>query len=374
MRLNPVRDRLSQKGQAAFPRNSAFRAEAETALASFRSIRDDLQRQVRRGDLTVKVARERLTTAAEELRSQLERKAGAFASSPRPFLDRIVEVGEARKRSREGQSIESLQRETNRLLRQTVIEQQLINRAYEFESRSFTRPMTGGPPAPTLDSLLSFHESARLEGDDAAMEWARRQLESLRSRVTSEEDHRKIDLACDRPDRINVRIIDRYVDAMRGRGHEELEVFVAQSLEARDANACAAAFLLAKEAPEGLAARWVRDLLDGLNDFPDAALEAVRGWEVDARRADADAAKSIAEFAIAQAEADVRSPRLEALNASEVERNARFQARPVAQPDEPIGLTLHRRGRQPQEMEEFQAATTNETKTDPQAWKESAKP
>src|SRR6185437_10047896 len=133
---------------------------------------------------------------------------------PRIFLDRLVEVGNARKRARERQSTEGLQRETNRLLRQTLIEQQLQSRAAEFEGRTFVRPAHGGVPVPTLDALLSFHEMAGNAGDEAAMEWARRQLEGFRTRVVEPQDQRRIDLACDRPDLVNPRLVETYVESL----------------------------------------------------------------------------------------------------------------------------------------------------------------
>jgi len=69
----------------------------------------------------------------------------------------------------------------------TLIEQQLQNRAREFEGKTFVRSFTGGQPAPTLDSLLRFHETSSLAGDEAAQEWSRRQLESARSLHTEKQ-------------------------------------------------------------------------------------------------------------------------------------------------------------------------------------------
>ncbi len=344
MSLVPHRDTLNPTFLRATGHETPFRAEADVALAGFQAIRSDLERQVRRGDLTPKVARERANNAARQLREQLLHKAEGYSPTPRVFLNRLIEADNARRRSREHQSAEGLQRETARLLRQMLVEQQLVNRAAEFEGQAFVRSMTGGIPAPTLDSLLSFHAQAAQAGDDAAQEWARRQLEAMRSRTFSPDDQRRIDLACDRPDRLNPRLVARYVEAMTERPVEEREQFVAEALQSHDASACAAAFVLAREAPEGVAARWVRSVLESLETFPDAALATVRSWEADARHADADAARAAAEYAAALAEADAHFPGLEAPSAAEVERLHRLQGRPVAQPDEPIGLNLQRRG------------------------------
>lgn len=344
MSLNPHRDTLARAGRDAARRDTPFQAQADAALAGFQAVRRDLERRVHQGEMTVKVARGRAAEAASRMRELLVPLTEGFSPVPRVFLDRLIGASEARKAARDHASVESLHRETNRLLRQTLIEQQLASRAAEFEGRAFTRPMAGGLPAPTLDSLLRFHETASQAGDDSAMEWGRRQLEAIRVRTLADADVRRIDSACDRPDHLNPRIVSRYVEALREASPETLETFVSESLASRDANACAATFTLAREAPEGTSSRWVRAVLDGLEQFPDAALSVLRAWEVEARSEDAEAARARAEFAATVAEADARFPGLEPPSPAELERMERIEARPVAGPDEPIGLNLARRG------------------------------
>ncbi|MBX6316354.1 MAG: hypothetical protein IRY99_26100, partial [Isosphaeraceae bacterium] len=278
MALNPFRAVSSRSGLDACSHDTPFQAEAAAALASFRIVHDELRKRVRQGELTPKVARERAAAAAAGLRERLLTRADGYSPVPRAFLDRLVEVSEARQKARERQTLESLQRETNRLLRLGLIEQQIVHRAAEFEARSFRRPLAGGQPAPTLEGLLAFHEAATQAGDDAAREWARRQLERLRPSTSDPDDQRRIDEACDRPDQVNPRTVIRYLEALRDRSADERERFVAEAIAASDASACAAAFALAREAPEGAALRWVRAVLDGLKSFPDAALTALRTW------------------------------------------------------------------------------------------------
>ena len=179
MSLNPFREALGQAGLSAFQHEKSFKPNADAALANFQSLRDELERQVRRGDLTLKVAREKATVAASQLKETLTRQAAGYSPVPRVFLDRLVEASNARKRALDHLSLEGLQRETNRLLRMTLIEQQLQTRIREFEGRTYTRAMPGGMTAPSLDSLLSFHYTASQAGDDAAVEWGRRQLEAI---------------------------------------------------------------------------------------------------------------------------------------------------------------------------------------------------
>ena len=342
--LNPYRDMLSLAGRESQDRSSPFRVEADSALSGFRTVRGDLERQVRRGDLTVKVARERAGAAAAELRDRLMKQSEGYSPTPRAFLDRLVEADTSRKKAKESLSIEGLQRETNKLLRQHLVEQQLQARTAEFEGKTFLRPMAGGVPAPTLDGLLSFHRMASDSGDEVALEWSRRQLEAMRNRAFNDDDRRKIDLATDRPDRVNPRLVDVYVEALKGRPAAELESFVDRSIVEGDANACIAAFVLARQGPEGPRARWVRKILSGLPDFPDVALSTLRGLEAEARAGEAEAARAQAEFAIARAEAEVNLDGLEAPTEEERARIERIESRPIARPGEAIGLTLSRRG------------------------------
>jgi len=342
--LNPSRETLSLAALEANDRTTPFQAEAEAALSGFRAARADLERQVRRGDLTVKVARERAAVAAARLRDDLTRKSEGYSPRPRAFLDRLIEAGDARKKARESLSIEGLQRETNRLLRLNLTEQQLQARAAEFEGACFLRPISGGLPSPTLDGLLAFGRTARDSGDEVAEEWARRQLEGFRNRAYNDDDARKIDLACDRPDRVNRRLIEAYVDALAGRSPEELETFVDRAMAGGDANGCIAAFVMARRDPEGSRLRWVRTVLAGLPNFPDAALTTLRTLEAEARSSEAEAARAQADFAIARAEAEVHLDGVGPPSEAELGRAARIESRPLARPGEAIGLALDRRG------------------------------
>jgi len=342
--LNTTRENLSRSAREASDRTTPFQVDAEAALAGFRSARADLERQVRRGDLTLKVARERAAAAAARLRDDLQKGSEGYSPCPRAFQDRLIEASEARRKARESLSIEGLQRETNRLLRLNLVEGQLQARSGEFEGKTHLRPIAGGVPSPTLDALLGFHRTARESGDDVAEEWARRQLEGFRNRVFNDDDARKIDLACDRPDRVNRRLVDAYVESMAGRPPEEMETFVHRATADGDANVCIAAFLLARHEPGGASSRWVRQVLSGLAGFPDAALSTLRGLEAETRASEAEAARAQAQFAAARAEAEVDLRGLEAPGDAELGRAARVAARPVARPGEAIGLALERRG------------------------------
>jgi hypothetical protein len=345
--MNPLRDIVTRLGRQTIDAPSPFRAEADDVLERFRAQRQELETKVKRGDLTTKVAREQAKTIATDAIRVLKNRAGDFTIVPRVFMDRLVEASDRRKANLDRTSLETLQRETNRLLRSVLLEQQMESRKGEFESRTYVRQVNGGQPAPSLENLLTFHQTAKLGGDDAALEWTTRQLEAFRPLVTRPEDHRRIDLATDRPDRVNPRLVETYIEAMKNREAQELERFVTESITSEDTNACMAAFILAREVPDGTRMRWVRLVLEGLGSFPDVALASLRDLEANSRAADRDAAIVQADFIVAVLDAEARLDDVASPTESEMSRRAAMEARPAARPGESIGLALNRRGELP---------------------------
>lgn len=339
------------KSPTPSPSPSGFQSETARALDLFRALRSSLEGQVRNGLMTPRVARQQARAAAKALADDLRGRSGEFSTVSRIFPDRLSRAAADRASSRESLPMESLLRETNKLLRDMVNEQRLAQRTPEFEARAYVRPTTpGGQPVATTASLLEFHNWATQAGDEPAREWARRQLEKLRPLVVSPDDHRRIDLACDRPDRVNPRLVGAYVEAMKGQPTDELEAFVEHAIAERDANACVSAYLIARETPDPADHRWVRSLLDGLAQFPDAALNTVREIEADASREDQRAALEQAEQAIAQAENEARLDGLSAPTDADLARLDRLHRTPAAAADEPIGLSPVRRGMTPDEF------------------------
>ena len=189
MAMNPLRDALGQSGLRASRSDSPFRAEAESALSSFRAIGQDLRRRVEAGDITPKVARQQADEAASLFRDDLLRRCEGFSSAPRAFADRLVEAANARKRGpREHVAGEPPARDEPAPPPEP--RRAAVDHAASPSSRAaaFVRPIHGGQPVPTLQSLVAFHDSALQAGDETALEWSRRQLESFRSRVVDPDD------------------------------------------------------------------------------------------------------------------------------------------------------------------------------------------
>jgi hypothetical protein len=349
MGLNPLRDTLGTLGTRASESESAFKAVADSALASFRVARRELEARVRRGDLTVKAAREAARAAADQITGDLLRQSTAFTPAPRLFLERLTEASSRRAELRKHRSVEDLQRETNQLLRQTLVEQQMQARQGEFESQSYVRPLAGGAPATTLGSLLRFHDMATIAGDDAAVEWSRRQLEGMRGKVFTDEERSMIDQACDRPDRINSRLVVSYLERLASSSVDEIEVFLTQAIDRQDTNSCIALFVHARQSPADALPTWARRALQNLDLFPDAALAALRGWEAEARAIEEQAARSQAEFAASLAAAEAGLPSLKTPSDHDILRQAEVGKLPAADGGEPVGLALRRRGLTPEE-------------------------
>jgi hypothetical protein len=313
-------------------------------LASFRLDKRELELKVRRGDLTTKVARQQAAMLASDVATKLRAQVETFSRVPRVFLDRLTDVANRRRGRTERSSLENLQRETNRLLQSMLLEQQIQARTAEFESRTYVRPIAGGEPAPSLETLLAHNRSSKLAGDDPAVEWSIRRLEDMRPFLTNDDDHRRVDLATDQPHRINPRLIEKYLDTMRGKPADALEEFANEAVTARDSNACIAAFILARESPDALRLRWVRTLLEKIDEYPDGALNTLRHLEVKQRDADRKAALSHIETVGAQAVSEARMFSAETPSDEELERRAAIEKLPVAKLGEPIGLALDRRG------------------------------
>jgi hypothetical protein len=346
MALNPLREALTRSGLEAARVATPFQAQAQDRLAAYRAVRSRLEQDVRQGDLTVRVARTRAREEAESLERDLLGLAETFSARPPALRDRLAEARRARLAASAVASLESLQRETNRLLRESLVEQQVINRSKEFEGRAFVRPLSGGAPNPTLESLLAFLDRSAAAQDAAAAEWSRRQIEAIRPQYPSDEDQRRIDAACDRPDRVNPHVVARYIDRLDGATDEEMDKFVEEAIAASDAGACCAAFRMARAArvDDGPEPSWMTRLSRAIDLFPEAAIATLWTWETEEQAAEIEAARAVARFAADQAAAESELRGLVAPTEADLERRARLASRPLAGPAEPIGLNAARRG------------------------------
>src|SRR5687768_17387257 len=123
MALKPFDNAVVTAGIRAFAVESAFKPAAEAAQERFRARKADLEQQVKDGTLGPKVFREKVAEAAAELRKDLAHRLDELAEAPDPFADPITKALALRERPY--QSTEDLIRETNGLLRQSLVETEI---------------------------------------------------------------------------------------------------------------------------------------------------------------------------------------------------------------------------------------------------------
>lgn len=337
--MSLARPNLPKLGEAApAPREeTAFRAlaspprfarVADDAVRYFEGRRADVLARVRSGDVTPKAAREELAGYAAQIREHLTGNARGLAARSPVFFDVAVKAKEARDRANASPAPDALQRETVRLLRELVVEQQMTTRKAEFEGRAFARRSTTAAPAPTIASVLAFHKRSVEANDDAAVEWSRRQLEALRPLTIDPAELHKIDVATMRPGSPVPHLAETMVERLKA-DPWRIEGFVNEVTKAGaggDATAALAAGMLAREAfeaAEGNGAAvpaWAGDFAAKLAGLPTAALaHLVEGLTRD-REAEVEASVAHAEHALSTIDRDA------ALKGVEAPTNAELQA------------------------------------------------
>jgi hypothetical protein len=332
---SPLNEALGRRYVRRPAIDTPFQKVAEDALATFRAARTNVEKRVKTGDLTLKAAREEVAQAAALLRESLASRSNRYSPVSSVFAERLADGAARRAEANRRRGLEDLQKETNELLKKSLVEQQIQARSGEFEGITHVRPIAGGQPATSVDRMLAFHEDSTRAGDDAGREWARRQLEGLRSRAYSEEEQLQIDRACQRPDRVNERLVSATIDDLDSRGDSELEVYVTHALESLDATSCVAAFILARRATDPIDRPWVRRILQALESFPDAALASLADWETKERIAEAEAARTYAEYAIELADSEAKLKGLRPPTEIELTRLSRLANLPLSRPSSP---------------------------------------
>ncbi len=359
MALHSLRETLGGRGLRAEHAKLYFRTQADAALDQFRTFRENLRREVRRGELTPKVARERAADAANQLTEGLHKHCQEARSTPSIFGERLAEVYNKRQLAKATPTLETLQRETNRLLQANLVEQQIHNRNREFQSKTFERPVTGGEPAPTLRGLLQFHENAKVSGDESAREWSRRQLEGMKDQIVNPEDRKRLEQLCDLPGSLRA---DRVSEVLSELDHQDpslLNQLSDEVIDSADPNACVALYLRAREAA-GVDVDnepWVTHLLGRLDAFPDSALDCLKTWEQDARTEENQMLHQEAERTGLIAKREAALPGLQTPQPHELVSIDRIDRLPAVAPGEQIGLSLQRRGFTP---DEYRARTEPE--------------
>lgn len=232
-------DELSNALSRSIPEK--LRESLELRLTEFKNRRDELAGMVSEGELTLKFANSRTRELAAELNAEIK-QAILKHDQNRPVLADSLQKSKSMKLKPPG--ADEIQRQSLEMLRANLVELQIANRKSEFESRSFVRNATNQMPTPSVDKLFEMIQDGLKNRDSAAVEWSRRQLEQLRPVVTSENLQQRIDIACDRPDTVNPRILENYRQSISAYLDQPQVILTLldRAVELKDANACIAVY------------------------------------------------------------------------------------------------------------------------------------
>ena len=161
-------------------------------------------------------------------------------------------------------------REIERLTRRRLVDQEIKDRLSEFHENV----QDGDAVSPSFSTLHAFYKESEVRGDEAALEWSRRQLENRFGRAT-EEQRDQIDLVGDRSDTVHTRLVARFRQDAEAYGPHDLtgfELLASRALAGLMPNECAAAYLVAVSRTKGTAGVWVKRVYDGIETFHDAAI------------------------------------------------------------------------------------------------------
>ena len=280
----------------ALRRPSPMAANAQATVDLMANVAREAAGAVERGELGLVGARRAARDHAERLKADLTDQAARFAPGDPAIRKAVVDRGEALKIAGRGERDGPA--ETNRLLRRLVRETEISNRAAEFQARGY-RARAGDAPLATPETLLSFHELASAAGDEAAVEWCRRELAGVRHQAVRLELLERVDMAATRPGELNPIVAARYVAILNDRVPADPGKLLEELLSADDVTGAVALVAWASASGNPTA---VRAILDRSHKLPAPVIEAVRAIDAEAT---ADARQAAAEHvALAAARID----------------------------------------------------------------------
>lgn len=255
-----------------------IKTRLESRLSDFRDRREQLIGLVREGEMTLRFANARVRELAEGLGSEIRNDLDGL------FQNRSVLATSLQKSvqlKNKAQSVDEIQRQSLELLKANLVELQINNRRVEFESKTYDRNATNQLPTPSIDKLFGLLTEASQARDDAAIEWSKRQLEQLQPYVVSENLKDRIDLACDRPDRINHRIVAKYKEQIQEHinNPEMLIALLDKALSVRDANACLAVYKMIRVHSDEISEEFQSQIAGRIEQFSEVVLNYVSEFE-----------------------------------------------------------------------------------------------
>jgi hypothetical protein len=255
-----------------------IKTRLESRLSDFRDRREQLIELVREGEMTLRFASARARELAEGLGSEIRNDLEGLIQNRSVLAKSLQNSVQIKQKA---QSADEIQRQSLELLKANLVELQINNRKVQFESKTYVRNATNQLPTPSVDKLFELLAEATQARDDAAVEWSKRQLEQLQPYVVSENLKDRIDLACDRPDRINHRIVAKYKEQIQEHinNPEMLIALLDKAISVKDANACLAVYELVRGHSDQFSEEFQSQIAGRIERFSEVVLNYVSEFE-----------------------------------------------------------------------------------------------
>jgi hypothetical protein len=316
---------------------AAMRQRLEPVLDEFQMRRNELYSLVREGEMTLKFANTRVRELSEIVQSKIQDSLNDFRSQTSPLSDALVS---AMKSKQVEESMPHAQKKMLDLLRANLVESQIMNRIKEFESRTYQRNSADQQPTPSVMKLMEMVQKARLDNDDSALEWARRQLEQLRPFVFSETLKDQIDLLTSRPGTVNRDLVEKYKLQIKNYWETPrvIQRFLERGIETRDANACLAVFEMARTNQENTPLELIESISKNMKSFPEFVLNYAAECDAIQKVQETEQLSQLETLASAYLDAGSDLGDVEVLTERELGMQRRIEALANSENPAPLGL------------------------------------
>jgi hypothetical protein len=307
---------------------SPFASVANAELTNFEEARTALVAGVKTGKVALAAARESSRESAAKLSTSLRDRAANFTTLPANFGVLLSQARAKKTAEHKDASVEMLLREQTAALHRLELREELRDRAAELATALRVSDPARDPNndlMPTPGGTLKFLESARASGDEAAAEYARRELRTMLPRVAAPDERRAVAEALRDPRAVVGDLVEQHLGELSRSSPEGRGAFLEGAIKAGDPSALCATYVMAQSiATVGPCYEpWMRDLLGDLDKFPESALEALATNDSERSREEARAAQIHAQYAACQAVELAELPGVEAPTQNELILNER---------------------------------------------------
>jgi hypothetical protein len=274
---------LNEATGATRPRSTAFKPTAARHVESFARVADALASAVKKGQMTLLVAREAAAAHAASARDALTSDAVASLPPRGPLAQSLDSAYQARKGVKK-----DVHEENHRLLSELLVETRIGNLSRDLTVATSTRVKPGARLIADPVKLVALIRAADESGNEAESEWGRRALEKTRPLLTDEKQVDALELAVSRRDTVSPAALAVWVkrltaplpadspDPKIAKEAKENREALARALESSDASCLAACYAFHREGADE-AIRTFHD--SGGQGPPPLALQIVKSME-----------------------------------------------------------------------------------------------